>query len=406
MKVRLNNIYAFCFLFLLLSFELSAQESFRFSAAIGKVPADGFYRISLSPDVVAKSKRDLSDIRIIDHNKAFVPYVSQVSLPDTKASFQAYPIVRNEKESDTTTVLIVENKSAETWHTLWLNLKNSNVGRTADLSGSSDLKEWFAIDENLVMGNAYSLEKDNSYFSLNFPASSYRYLRLRIFNKDKNPLNIVQVGNFLDYQQAASYKLLPSPQLTVRDSSDKYTYLRLRFKDRYQVNKIRISVSSPRYYQRVVEIYAVNGDEKRIITEAPLSSGQDSSIQFLSREKELLVKIFNGDNPALKVKAVEVWQLNTYIMAYLEKGQEYNILTGDVKAIAPDYDLRFFTDKAMKVLKDVEHGNLSLNPLFKSSLLSPNKKDSAYLMWAGIGAALILLLLLTRNMLKEMEKKG
>ena len=62
-----------------------------------------FYRIVLSPELVARSKTDLSDLRILDAEGRFVPYVLKEGIVDTGGTvFQAIanPAILQRDSSD------------------------------------------------------------------------------------------------------------------------------------------------------------------------------------------------------------------------------------------------------------------------------------------------------------------
>jgi len=405
MKQRLKSRCLLVFLGALYFGTLSAQESFRFNAEIGKVPADGFYRIRLEPALIAKAKSNLADIRIVDDHKSFVPYVSQVSLPETKATFSSLPILENQQTTDSTTSLLIQNKDRKLLQSIWLNLKNANVLRSADLSGSDDLKKWYAIEEGLILQNTFSESKDQHFQAIHFPSSNYRYFRLLINNKGKNPLNIIAAGDFSAYQKSSLFDKIPSLSWSIRDSADKCTYVKLNLIDNFKLDRLKLSVTEPKFYKRSIEIYELNTAGKIFLTSAELSSESQNEVSLTDKVKHYEIKVINGDNPPLKISNVEAWQLSSYIMAYLQKGKTYSILCGDSKAQTPDYDLHFFTDNALKNLTDIKHQSLTRNPMFKIPAVKTSK-DFTYLLWTAMALAVILLSLLTRKMLNEMSLKN
>jgi len=58
-----------------------AQKTFKYESAINKISQDGFYKIYLSPEVIARSMADLSDLRIVSSKGKFVPYAIGTELP-------------------------------------------------------------------------------------------------------------------------------------------------------------------------------------------------------------------------------------------------------------------------------------------------------------------------------------
>ncbi|HEX3933568.1 MAG TPA: hypothetical protein VHW43_02745, partial [Puia sp.] len=52
-----------------------AQGMFTYQAKLDSIAADDFYQIILTPELVAKCRPDLGDLRILGPDKRFVSYV-------------------------------------------------------------------------------------------------------------------------------------------------------------------------------------------------------------------------------------------------------------------------------------------------------------------------------------------
>ena len=95
------------------------------------------------------------------------------------------------------------------------------------------------------------------------------------------------------------------------------------------------------------------------------------------------------------------------MLAYLEAGKAYQLLTGDTSAKAPSYDLKFFTDSARNRALKITHEAVVNNALYVAP--APVAKQGAaktYLIWGSILTALLLLTLLTWKMAGEVKKRG
>ncbi|HEX8378778.1 MAG TPA: hypothetical protein VF602_13255 [Pedobacter sp.] len=405
MKSRvLKNGLALC---AILAFSIAsyAQQSFRYKANLQEIKQAGFYQLVLSPEVIAKCQDNLADIRIMDRNKRFVPYVNRESLPSVSESFISFPILENDSQGDSISSLVIENSKTELIRSLWLRLKNSAVSRTADLLGSDDKKRWFAMKEDILLQPS-SGSDGNSYFqSLSFPASNYRYFKLTIHNKRKAPLQILQAGIYASAVSGQSFQPLPSPRISRKDNSDNSTYLDLRFAQSYQVNKVSFRVTQPRYFQRSVQVYSIKGKQKSLLTELSISSGQRQDLVVTFRSQHLQIQIANGDNPPLQIDSLQAWQLNQFLVAYLEAGKSYQLLFGDKQAREPDYDLKFFTDSAVKQVSEIKHLTIISNELYKAKP-ETKKENNTLLIWISIAAALVLLVFMSWRMLGEMKGKS
>lgn len=380
-----------------------AQYTFKYKAGLETPKQSGFYKISLQPNLLAQCKDDLTDLRIIDQQKNFIPYVRLESLPSVKEDFINFPIIRKSEEKDSITSLVVENAKALLIRSLWLRLKNTAVSRSADLQGSDDNINWFAIKEDVFLQQSAGHTTNNYFQSLTFPASNYRYFKLIIHNKKKGPVQILQAGIYSNTSSAQNFIPLPVRVLQ-KDSSDKITYLDLAFSQKYQVNKVSFHVSYPKYFQRNMKVYSIKGNERTLLTEANLSSGSEHQVVFSSKTQQLQIQIINGDNPPLKIDSLQAWQLNQFLIAYLEPRKTYQLLFGDKKATEPDYDLKFFTDSALNFLAEIKHTGTGRNPLFKISKIK-TERDYTMVLWISIVGALTLLIFLSWKMMAEMKRR-
>jgi hypothetical protein len=174
---------------------LFAQQTFKYRAVLPKADSAGFYKINLQPELTAKCNADLSDIRVVNAKNSFNPYIFGSQLPyQDLESFVVFPQVKTAGNVDTATIFIAENKDQLTINQLWVRLRNTSVLRMVTLSGSDDLKNWYAIRENISLEDA--AESNNGIYEqqLNFPSSTYRYLKIQISNNNREAVAVLQAG--------------------------------------------------------------------------------------------------------------------------------------------------------------------------------------------------------------------
>ena len=382
----------------------NGQRTFKYQAAIKMVDSAGFYKIELPATLIAKSKGDLSDIRLADTKGAFIPFITGGSLPQPKGQrFLTFAQVNFHPEPDTGTTFTIDCKGSTPVNNLWLKLNNTAVQRTVNLSGSDDLKKWFAIEEDVPLQTAVASDQGTYLQSLSFPASSYRYLKLLVNDKHKAPIDILAAGVYEENKpQQAVYETLPAGLFTAKNS-DRLTYVSIRLKDSYLVNLIRLKIAGPRYYLRDAAVYSGGRSRGLICSTQILSAGQQQ-ISLSAKESQLQLQIYNGDNPPLKITGIELLQAPQFITAYLEPNKHYQILTGDPAASTPVYDLAFFRDSIHNELPVISTFGTRLNPIHNTAQVKAGR-NVKLLIWIAIGAALLVLLALTRKMMTEVSNK-
>ncbi|MEO3405769.1 hypothetical protein AAFN85_17785 [Mucilaginibacter sp. CAU 1740] len=408
MKRRLRKMNKFSFLLLLLCgpiLSASAQKNFKYKAPLQKIDSTGFYRIALQPALVAKAKPDLSDIRIADAKGNFVPYVQAGSLPQkSQKSFVVFPVISARSTADTGTTFTIENKTGLALDRLWIRLQNTAVKRKVNLLGSDDLNQWFAIQEDIPLQEAVQNSEGTYLQSLFFPASNYRYLKIQVNDKNKNPIKFLQAGVYTEYVSAAQAYTPITPVKVVRADSNRMTFVDIQLNDNYQVNRLHLNISAPKYYKRGITVHQFVNNGKELISEAELSSTKTPDLLIAAKSNHLLIEINNGDNPPLSIGEVTAFQSDEYLVSYLEAKQNYRLLAGDSSAVAPEYDLKFFTDSIKDNIPAIKHDAVVKNEGYEVKVTEV-KPDRTPLIWAAIVVALGVLLFLTLKMTKEVKKK-
>lgn len=383
----------------------SAQKNFKYKAALQKIDSTGFYRIGLQPGLVAKAKPDLSDIRIADAKGNFVPYIQAGSLPQkSQQSFVVFPEISNSPKTDTSTVFIIENKTGLVLDRLWVRLQNTAVKRKVNLLGSDDLNQWFAIQEDIPLQEAVQNSEGTYLQSLSFPASNYRYLKIQVNDKNKNPVKFLEGGIYTEYASTAQSYTPVAPLNIIRADSNKTTFIDIKLNDNYQVNKLHLNISAPRYYKRSVTVYQFVNNSRELLSETELSSDKTTDLLIAAKTNHLLIEISNGDNQPLSIGEIKAFQSDEYLISYLEAKQSYRFLVGDPSAQAPEYDLKFFADSIGGNTPVIKHEAVVKNTGYAVAA-KPARKDYAILIWVAIIVSLGLLLLLTLKMTREVKKK-
>ncbi|WP_121808520.1 hypothetical protein [Mucilaginibacter kameinonensis] len=402
---KLNKLTLFTLLLCGIVSPASAQKNFKYKAALQSIDSTGFYRIGLQPGLIAKAKADLSDIRIADSKGNFVPYIQAGSLPQkSQKSFVVFPEVSNTPKTDTSTVFIIENKTALVLDRLWVRLQNTAVKRKVNLLGSDNLNQWFAIQEDIPLQEAIQNSEGTYLQLLSFPASNYRYLKIQVNDKNKNPVKFLQAGVYTEYASAAQSYTAIAPVNVIRADSNKATFIDIKLNDKYQVNKLHFNISAPKYYKRGVAVYQFVNNGKELISETELSSDKDPELLIAAKTNHLLIEISNGDNQPLSIGEIKAYQSDEYLISYLEAKQSYQFLAGDSLAQAPEYDLKFFADSIRGNTPVIKHEAVVKNTGYAAAV-KPAGKDYTVLIWVAIIVSLGLLLFLTLKMTKEVKKK-
>ena len=269
----------------------------------------------------------------------------------------------------------------------------------------STLKDWFNLPVTTSEGFAEIKIAD-------IPSSNYEFFFLQFNDSTGAPLDIVKAGyNALDPRTDLTE--IPSKIVTSNNVGEKKTYVRLLFDTLQFIDKVEIEVGGVKFFRRRATI-----SEKRIrkskngkaseyyssIQQFDLSSGQPEKLNLSGiRTKELLLVIENEDNPPLSISKIKAFQLNRYLVAWLNRDDEYTLKFGEKNIEHPVYDLSFFRDsipEQLKVLEATDIYNLDDGSGKPSKTFFTNKA----IIWITITAVILVLGFMSRRMIRESSK--
>ncbi|HZX57801.1 MAG TPA: DUF3999 family protein [Mucilaginibacter sp.] len=386
-------------------FAWGQENKFKYRADVYKIDSNAVYRIFLQPGFIAKSVvKGLYDVRLADENGKFIAYSIVDRETDRRSIFMPFPEVKSNQKSDTATVFIADAHSKSDISELWIRLKSNEVMRMASLSGSDDLQHWFAIKEGIELDGDQSGNDTEYEQQLKFPASKYRYYRVRINNKNNDPLQITGAGIYI---LSGHVPLIVSATQTLKpkvQQGNKQTSYFIDLGDDHQVDELILHVTSPKYYTRNIRVYDVSHKGEDVLTTGSIKSGDPDTLYFSAKTNRIRIDVENGDDSPIVISGVEVFQLARSAVAYLEKGHQYHLLTGDSTASEVSYDLTFLHSKPMSKFPSTIESPVYKNPAY-AELVFKVKRDYTQLIWISIAVVLILLSLLTWRMVKELNTK-
>lgn len=214
-------------------------------------------------------------------------------------------------------------------------------------------------------------------------------------------------------QHDSQYVALPSPVITTRnDAVSKQTILHLQFKEEYLIQQLKLTVAGPAFYRRSLYVTEDAGSIDHC-EQFAIVSGQPASLRLLTplKTKQCYIIIRNEDNPALEIKDITALQKQIYLTAWLEKGKNYLLKTGDRDLPAPVYDLPYFANKVPGNITTLETGNITPIPAVIKSTPSRTAETNSTVfkskgwIWAGIGSIIVLISLLTIRLLRDMRER-
>jgi len=381
-------------------------QSFKNRAALDPVTKTGFYSIPVTPELSSYVKTDFSDLRIMDDSGRQVPYIIEsfnIPLSTQDIIFHQLNIISKRQDDSGKTILIIDNSENEKINSVTLLIANVSVIRSADMSGSNDNQNWFSILENIALEKKNIQDTDEYAETINFPLVSYHYIKLVIDNKKYDPLNIIAAGNYKEVRlkENMSYVQNSPCSFTQQDNTDGYSYINIHSLREDQVSRIVLYVSGPKFFKRDIEVAIPYS----LVTKFTLSSDTVFNLNIpVIKARDWLIKIYNGDNPALKIKSITTFQQFKTIVPWLDSARTYHLEMNDLNAKAPEYDLQAFKDSLPRDIPRISFSNIEAMPATNAVTASTSFFKRSWL-WAVIIVILVGLLFFTWKLTREVGKK-
>lgn len=407
-------------LFYCLSTAVVMAQQFKYTAALDTVTKTVFYQVRITPELSSHVKTDFSDLRIVDEKGNWVPHILQTVLPFfSQSALKEFPIVSNQLNDSGKTVLVVENKGMGLRignkdvidiSEILLFIKNTSVSRYAYLSGSNDQKNWYIVNEPVLLTRNY--ESDSGYFisSVKFSAADYKYFKLVIDNEKSDPLNILKAGTYfnLTLQSVISPVNNHPAVISQKDSSNGKSYITVKHPAAFHIDAVRVDATGAKFFKRNAALFLPENDSTTTLRYDPeysfvLASGTPNEFSI----KKIKAKIFyivieNNDNPPLQVKAVSTKQPVINAVAWLEAGKKYSLLTDNDAAMQPEYDIALFKDSIPANAPAIGVGAFKKTEL--PAVAEQKNNNNKWWLWPAIMGAVGILGFLSWKLLGDMKK--
>ncbi|MDB5279478.1 MAG: hypothetical protein JWR61_4433, partial [Ferruginibacter sp.] len=294
-----------------------------------------------------------------------------------------------------------------------LTIKNTAAKRFCTLSGSDDKKNWFVINDSILLNPSAERDSAVNTIRIDFPPSSYQYFRIIIFNDNKDPFNIRDIvqESHPGSPKIPVNKILQNPvPAIVQKDSGKISYVKIIQQKAYHFNNISFKLSGPKYFYRQASLYVPTGDSGSFSNPGKLiqsfTVSNNSTLQFklpLINPGVFYLLINNDDNLPLIVNNINTASDYGYLVAYLEKGDGYKLIMDNPAATKPAYDLSHLNS----AISSDSNQTLSTREIIAANekiIPAVIQKNNKWLLWTAIAVILLLLLFFTKKMITEVDK--
>ncbi|MFZ4797874.1 MAG: hypothetical protein ACOYMA_10290 [Bacteroidia bacterium] len=406
----MKKLYSLVILFVLLITNVFAQK-FTHSGNIEPVKVKSFYQIHLPNELRQFAQQNLSDVRILDKNKNQIPYKQNVY--NFQQEIKGFSELKY--SNDHNSVFIIEKGDTNYWNSFILKIKNNALTKQYTLSGSNDNENWYAITDTNTFTLSNNMYSSETYQLIEFPQVDYQFIKLIIDNSVSAPINVLAIGcatsTFLD-----NYfdKITPKKYELINDSANKTTIIHIQFDEPQQIDKFKLSISSPTYFLReanlhkkVSKLYKNKMTPYReTISLFEINSKGNLQYEVNVFEKDFYIEISNFDNQPLQIDSIEFFQTPYFLVAELSHDNHYQVLCGDKSLAIPNYDIGNFNE-----LNNVNIPQLHVFQI--TDLRGPKRPEvtlesfleQKWFMWVCIGIGAIVLAVFSVSLMKNIRAK-
>lgn len=366
-------------LFIILSTHAQVTD-FKYRRALDKVSEEGWYSLDLPVDLYQKLNKDLSDIRIFavaGKDTTEIPYLVKSKTDETKSEDFNLPLL-NQSRLNGVLYFTIEVPTGKVLNTLNLSFVEKNFDAVVSIEGSEDRKEWFEIAQNKRVVSIYQDDIDYSKTTVTFPDSDYAYLRIQV--KADKQVSLTGASFKHISIKKGEHNSLADFGFTTK-TENKQTEIRIRAPYRTAINTLTVNAThSNDYYRSYSLAYALDSIKTEngwiqnysIFHRGYLTSIDSNTLRFNTViTHELKLTIYNQDNPALTINAIELAGPKTEIIAKLPAEKTLFLYYGNTQLNAPRYDIVHFKDRIPEAL-------LKISLLAEETLASPQQEKALF----------------------------
>ena len=382
-----------------------------YKGSLNSVEKDGLHKIMLTPEIRSASKNNFNFIRIKDSANKEVPYVLKYHSDQLFSTFVPIKILSNKRIKDSVTSVIIENKATEKLTSLILKIANADISKRYHLLGSNDAKNWFGITANNILSLNNSAQKSSVEKRINFPTTTYQFLKIEFNDKNSLPINILDAGKYINNYFSEDPIAITYYKQEITELKDrKVTQIKFTAKNSHQINTISFDIKSD-YFLRDAKLI-VQKERKikkrietyqQVISNFQLSSKTENIFNINNlNEKDFIIEIENKDNPTLDITSIALLQKPIYLISNLKKEQPYQLII-DTTYTKPSYDLGNFISEKTTAIEAVSiHDFLKVNakPIIKKE--KPFWETSLF-MWVCIIFVGALITYFALDLLKDVK---
>ncbi len=398
-----------------------SQKDWKYYKPIG-VNRPGLQKLQLDKEAFSSLSKDLRDLRVIADNSEEVPYkiVVEEERQITERANPLLKIINNAYTPGQYQQFIVDfgSRTKNISHNyIEINTPEINFQRKVQIEGSDDAQSWQIIKSD---GYIYDYTDTRGNFhaqntTLNYPLSTFQYLRVRIFSEKLFQVNGASVYKYI--KEEAKETIFDVRIMQENNIETGYTNITLDLGQNGLPTREVVLFTNDTNFDRPLDLFGFGSDPSKIPQEAtnlgngyifryntPAFKGENLSIPYgESSFRYIIINVFNGDDKPVIFTGAKVKGILRSIVFDAEGGKSYRLYYGNVNARRPIYDIeRRFPYIDVSSASSARLGAQKDNPSFVK-VLPPVSERYAFLLPSVLILASAFLMFLVFRFIKKVK---
>jgi hypothetical protein len=394
-----------CLILLAFTANLAAQLPeawwhWRYSAPIETAPASigRLVSVTIPSPVTTRSRRDWTDLRVIDSRGGEVPFVLHARLGGKSSNRRLVPLLEPSAVEGRYQQAVADTGSGGAVHNsvkLGFETKQ-NLLSWVEIAVSGDLKDWRVVRDRAPI---YVLRAEGmgENTDVSYPDSASRYVRIRILDgSGKYRLRSAELG----YQTDAIAERAPSGVALAASTSRSRQSVWTSDADAsaFPVSRVEFQTTQTSFFRSATVESSDDGERWQPVTGGDILRQPDSAgerawliLDFPEEHaRRWRITVNNrNDAPVADLRPVLLTAPRRIVLRQ-DSGESYRLLYGNPRAQAPRYDMGHLTDaKLLETAEPATLGAENVNPAWVDP--SPWTERYDAVLWVGLVLAVVML---------------
>lgn len=396
-------------LVIILLCQITTAQLSNFKAKINPNSKSGYHKIKLSPELVAVSNPDLSDIRVLDKTGHQVPYYVEYSQPSAIIKIDKKVFELKQYKLNKFSIIEFQNFPQRLIDNISLIINNTKINKQVTVLGSLDNKNWYSLIDKEILSDLYDNNSTKIEKNISLPKSNYSYYRVLINDSNTAPIVINEIFNneFTQENRHKIYQIKGHKLSYFNKGNDNIIEFNSNYK--YKIDELTINTKNKELFDRRISILTETKIKKRtqsqVVYESHITNNNSNFTGLNLTESKFKIEISNGDNQPLDIKSIDFYQYPIFLVSELDSTQNYTIITGDKSATAPSYDIVNFKDKIPSDIPIIDISNLESTSSVIENSSSQKFYQQKWFMWSCLALGVLVVFYISIFMINSMNKK-